>query len=260
MTAPLEARRVAYGPPGGPILVHDIDLTIASGEVVAVVGPNGAGKTTLLRLLAGDLAASTGTVAVMGDSVPTVPIERLALRRAMLAQRTTTDVPFTVGDVVAMGRHPHRRDAGNSAAVDHATVRSAMERTDVAHLEGRTFATLSGGEQTRVSLARVLAQDTPIVLLDEPTDGLDLHHQEQVMAEVARLGETGKAVVAVLHDLNHAARRATRIIVLHRGSAVADGPPGAVLTDRLLSDVYRQPIKVVPHPFRDCPLVLTTGT
>ncbi len=183
----------------------------------------------------------------------------LARRRAVLAQHQVTDIPFSAQAVVAMGRFPHRRDPENSAANDAAAVSAALERTAVAHLGERTFATLSGGEQTRVALARVLAQDTPLLLLDEPTTALDVRHEELVMRLAADLAAAGRAVVAVLHDLNAAAAYADRIVLMHAGRIRADGPPREVLDETLLSEVYEQALRVVDHPFRDCPLVLVAG-
>jgi len=155
-----------------------------------------------------------------------------------------------------MGRFPHRRDPANSSQRDAAAVQEAMERTDTLALVGRSYTTLSGGERTRVSLARVLAQETPIVLLDEPTTALDVAHQERIMAEAFALSRRDRSVVVVLHDLNSAAVHADRIVLMHEGTVVAEGEPREVLTASLLSDVYRQPLVVVDHPFRDVPWVL----
>ncbi len=241
---------------GGATLVDGVDFAVAGGELVCVIGPNGAGKTTLVRLLAGDLAPSAGRVTIDGRPVEGYPPEALALRRAVLSQHMLPDVPFSCRAVVAMGRFPHRRDPSNSAAQDDAAVADALARAGVTEFAERPFATLSGGEQTRVALARVLAQDAPLLLLDEPTTALDVHHEELVMQVVRELAGRGRAVVAVLHDLNTAAAYADRLVLMAGGRVRVAGPPAAVLDEALLSEVYAQPVRVVDHPFRDCPLVL----
>ena len=159
-----------------------------------------------------------------------------------------------------MGRHPHRR-AMIDADQHDAIVDSAMERTDVLHLARRIMSSLSSGEQQRVGLARVIAQETPVILLDEPTSSLDIGHQETVMRALRSLADDGTAIVVILHDINLAAAHSDRIMLLSAGQAAS--PPGfrlEVLTSERLSSVYRQPMRVVDHPHRSCPLVLTIGT
>ncbi len=165
-------------------------------------------------------------------------------------------MPFTVRDVVLMGRHPHRH--AQLDPVDHdQIVDAAMEQTDVAHLATRPITSLSTGERQRVGLARVLAQQTPVLLLDEPTSALDIGHQEAVMRLLSRTAASGTAVLAVLHDLNLAAAHADRVVLMEEGRVRSSGPAAAVLVDTTLTDVYRQPMRVIRHPDRDCPLVLT---
>ena len=251
----IEATRLTFRV-GDAVLVDSVSLVVAPGEVVAVVGPNGAGKSTLIGMIAGDLAPTNGTVTLAGEPTERMHPADMALKRSVLSQRNPTEVPFSVRAVVTFGRHPHRRDPDNSELRDRAAVDSALARTDITHLAGRVFATLSGGEQTRVSLARVLAQDAPAVLLDEPTTALDVAHQERIMAVAADLARGGRAILAVLHDLNAAARYADRVIVMTAGSIRAEGPPASVFTDELLTEVYGQPMRVIDHPFRPGPLVL----
>lgn len=243
----------------GVDLVHDVSLQAVPGELVTIIGPNGAGKSTVLRVASGELTATSGSVRLgeseIGDLLPS---ER-ARRRAAFLQGAATDVPFSVWDVVMMGRHPHRREPANSAAADQSAASAAMERTDVAHLAARSFSTLSAGEQTRVALARVLAQDTPLLLLDEPTTALDVGHDMMVMRILGDLAGAGRTVVTVLHDLNAAARHASRIVAMDNGAVVAAGSPEAVLQPDLLSSIYRHPMRVVPHPFEPGLLVLPVG-
>jgi iron complex transport system ATP-binding protein len=251
----IEAHGLTYRV-GDAVLVDGVDLVVRSGEMVAVVGPNGAGKSTLLGLLGGDLRPTEGSVRLAGDDAADLTDLELAERRALLGQSSPTDIPFTAAEVVSLGRHAHRRDPDNSAERDAAAVADALRRTDVTHLGHRVYATLSGGERTRVSLSRILAQETPIVLLDEPTTALDVAHEVRVMAEVAALAGAGRTVVAVLHDLNAAAAAAGRVVVMSEAKVVADGEPRAVLTPDLLEQVYRHPMRVMEHPLGDGVLIL----
>jgi len=253
----LSARGVTYRV-GRTALVDGVDLVGHRGEVIAIVGPNGAGKTTLLRLLAGDLLPEDGDITVDGNDTRSVAPLELAMARSVMRQGGASDIPFTALAVVEMGRHPHRTDEDASLESDHTAIRSAMERTDTMHLAGRVFATLSGGEQTRVVMARVFAQAAPVVLLDEPTTALDVAHQERVLSEMRQLAADGACVVAVLHDLNAAAFHADRIVLVVGGVVRAEGSPSDVLRAGVLTDVYGQDMTVVEHPTRGCPLVLIT--
>lgn len=255
MTMLLRARDLIFTVAETP-LVNGVSIDAEAGELIAVVGPNSAGKSTLLRLLAGELTPRSGRVTVGGGSVSRTQLGELALRRSYLGQHPPVDVPFTVREVVAMGRHPHRTRPDNTAAADDAAVDSALVTTDVAHLARRVYATLSGGEAQRVNIARVLAQDAPVALLDEPTAALDIGHREVVMRSLRSVADRGGAVVAVLHDLNLAAMFADRLLLLHDGKAVATGPPGDVLSEETLTRVYGHPVRVIDHPFRDSLLVL----
>lgn len=231
---------------GGRAVLHDVTLTVGVGELVALVGPNGAGKSTLLAVLAGDVPAATGTVEIDGDRLGSYSPIELALRRAVLPQQVTVGFPFTVDDVVRMGRAPWARTP--AAAGDDAAVDRAIADADIAHLVHRTFPTLSGGERARVALARALAQSTQLLLLDEPTAALDLHHQETILGVVRRRVDAGAGAVVVLHDLSLAAAYADRVVLLRGGAVVADGPPASVLRPDRLSDVYGHAVDVVPHP------------
>ena len=239
---------------GGRTVLRQVDLAVSVGEVVAVVGPNGAGKSTTVGLLAGDLPCAAGEVRLHGRPVGRWrPLER-AVRRAVLPQHTTVAFPFTVAEVVAMGRAPW---AGTPFALDdEAAVASAMAATGVTGFADRAFGTLSGGERARVALARVLAQRAPLLLLDEPTAALDLRHQDLVMKVAAEHARTGGGVLVVLHDLNLAALHADRLAVIADGEVVACGPPAEVMDPGLLSEVYQREIDVVAHPRTGTPLVL----
>jgi iron complex transport system ATP-binding protein len=240
---------------GEAILVDRVDFTADAGEILGIVGPNGAGKTTLLRMLAGDLVPSTGFARVKDIDPSRATPQDLAQLRAYLSPKGVTENPFSVRDTVAMGRHPHRRAMINAGEHD-AVVESAMQRTDVAHLATRAMSSLSTGELQRVGLARVIAQETSILLLDEPTSALDIGHQEKLMQVLRSLAREGTTIIVILHDINLAAAHTDRIMLLSAGRAIATGPPAEVLTSKRLSSVYRQPMEVIAHPHRDCPLVV----
>ncbi|MFE7551506.1 heme ABC transporter ATP-binding protein [Streptomyces gardneri] len=239
---------------GGRAVLDGVGIGVRAGEVLALVGPNGAGKSTLLAALAADLAPSAGEVRIGGRAAGDWPAGELALRRAVLPQAAALTFPFPVAEVVRMGRAPwagtEREDE------DEAAVAAAMAATEVEAFAGRPFSALSGGERARVALARVLAQRTGLLLLDEPTAALDLRHQELVLRVCRERAAAGDAVVVVLHDLGLAAAHADRVAVLHGGRIEAAGPPSEVLDARVLSRVYRQPVEVFPHPRTGVPLVV----
>nr|WP_231134168.1 heme ABC transporter ATP-binding protein [Motilibacter deserti] len=239
---------------GARAVLADVTLDVRSGEVLALVGPNGAGKSTLLGVLSGDREPDVGDVELLGRPVADWSVAQLSRRRAVLPQQVALAFPFTVSEVVRMGRRPW---AGTDAEDDDERVLAeAMAQTDVEQLAGRGFLSLSGGERGRVALARVLAQQTPLLLLDEPTAALDLHHVELVLQVARERASRGDAVVIVLHDLVTAAAHADRVAVLADGRVAACGPPAQVFTAELLTRVYSHPVEVLPHPRTGAPLVL----
>lgn len=246
MPAPvLQARGVSVVFDGTPI-VTDVDFELHAGQVLALVGPNGAGKSTLLSVLAGDIEPAAGTVLLQGEDLHGLKLAELARRRAVLLQEQRLSFPFTVGEVVAMGRTPWR--GRPEAGDDDAIVAQSLEIGDVTHLAHRLYPTLSGGEKGRASFARVLAQQTRVLMLDEPTAALDIRHQEAVLARARTQAEAGDAVVVVLHDLSLAAAYADEVAVLDGGRMRGHGAPREVFTSALLSEVYRYPIEVFDHP------------
>lgn len=240
---------------GTKALVHGVSFTLEPGSVTALVGPNGAGKSTMLSLLAGDLAPSTGRVLLAGTAATDWPPGRLALMRAVMMQHHKVQFAYTVEEIVAMARLPHPVRPDHDATI----IRRSLNLADIVALSGREVTTLSGGELARTVFARVLAQETPLLLLDEPTAALDLRHTELVMRALRDRAAGGDCVVTVVHDLNLAARYADRILMFGDGALVADGRPTEVLSAERIEEVYGQQVAVLPHPESDVPLVVPIG-
>ena len=242
MSLPLTAAGLAVEIDGVRLL-DAVDFSATPGRVHALIGPNGAGKSTLLAALAGDRAAASGTVHLGDTAVASQAPKALARLRAVLTQEHTVSFPFPVREIVAMGRHPW---AGSAAADDDDhEIDAAMAATDVSHLAARTVPSLSGGERARVALARIVAQRTPVLLLDEPTAALDLKHQEDVLRLARSLAASGHAVVMVVHDLSLAGAVADRVALLSRGALVSVGAPSEVLTAEAISEVYGLVVRVI---------------
>ena len=248
-----DAVTVHYSGATRPAL-EDASLTVRAGEVHALVGPNGAGKSTLFSVLAGDVTPTTGAVTLDGSRIDSIRPLELARRRAVLLQETRVSFPFTVEQVVRMGRAPWARTPAEDD--DDAAVAEALALTDLEALAHRPMPSLSGGERARASLARVLAQRVDVLLLDEPTAALDLRHQEDVLILARERAREGAAVAVVLHDLNAALAFADRATLLSGGRVVASGAPAAVLTAAAIEEVYRQRVDVFPHPATGVPLVV----
>ncbi|MFZ2172453.1 MAG: heme ABC transporter ATP-binding protein [Rhodococcus sp. (in: high G+C Gram-positive bacteria)] len=236
-----------------PVL-EQVSVDVRVGEVLVLVGPNGAGKSTLLAALSGDQPVQSGEVHLDDRNLTEWTMAGMAQRRAVLPQQNTVGFSFTARQVIAMGRTPWARTQRSSE--DEAAITEAMRLCDVEAFADRPFTALSGGERARVALARILAQRTETILLDEPTAALDLGHQETVMRLTRSRAEHGTAVVVVLHDLALASAYADRVIVLEKGRVAADGPPGDVLSEELLTRVYRHPVEVLAHPRTGAALVL----
>ena len=223
----------------GRSVLHDVSLSLPSGQLVALVGPNGAGKTTLLRALAG-LVSSTGTIEVGGDHLSSLSLRERAKRFGYLPQGHLVHWPLPAKDVVALGRYPHgATDPARLSPRDEQAVLRAMQATNVVEFSERPITELSGGERSRVALARVLAVEAPIVLADEPTASLDPRYQIDVMINLRGAADRGVLVVVVTHDLGLAARFADTILVLSDGRLVAQGKPAQALSEQVMADVFR---------------------
>jgi iron complex transport system ATP-binding protein len=224
---------------GGRAVVRDVSLSLASGHLVALVGPNGAGKTTLLRALAG-LVPSQGEVHVGGEALSSLRLSERARRFAYLPQGHVVHWPLPARDIVALGRYPHgATDPARLTPNDAEAVQRAMQATDVAGFGERRITELSGGERSRVALARVLAVEAPVMLADEPTASLDPRYQIDVMINLRHAADGGMLVIAVTHDLGLAARFADTVLVLSEGRLVSMGVPTEALSEKIMSDVFR---------------------
>lgn len=239
---------------GDATILDDVTMDVGYGRLLALVGPNGAGKSSLLSLLTGDRTPSSGVVRLDGRSVGDWSARELSRRRSVLLQSNQVAFSFSAGQVVAMGRTPWI--GTRRADDDDARCAEAVDRADVAHLLHRAYPSLSGGEKARVSLARVLAQDTPVVLLDEPTAALDLRHQEDVLRVARGLAREGRAVVVVLHDLSLAAAYADEVAMIDGGRLVARGEARTVLTAERVATVYGTPVRVFDDPDTGRPVIL----
>lgn len=259
----LRGLTLGYGPVSAPPIVEDLDLDVPAGRVTAIIGANGCGKSTLLRGLTRQLAPRAGSMEVLGRDAARVSARDYARTVALLPQHPVAPEGMTVAQLVARGRHPHRGLLGGRAAGDDAAIASALERTDLVELAEREAGTLSGGQRQRAWLALVLAQQTPVVLLDEPTSYLDLSHQVEVLDLVRALPDPrggGRAtVVAVLHELNLAARSADHIVAMAAGRVVAQGTPGEVIVPEVLAEVFGLDADVVADPLLGHPVVLPRG-
>ncbi|MFZ0887795.1 MAG: heme ABC transporter ATP-binding protein [Candidatus Binataceae bacterium] len=254
--AALRATEISAGY-GGRQVLHRVSLEVGFGELLAIVGPNGAGKSTILRLLAGSLEPWQGTIELLGK--PRADFDRRDLARnvATVAQDNVVAFPFTVLEVVLMGRAPHLGLLSFESARDLAIADNALETLGLTPLKARYVQELSGGERKRVVLARALAQEPKVALLDEPTAFLDLKHVAEIFAILKRLcAERGLAVIATLHDLNAAALYADRVLLLKDGAAVACGPPEQVFTAESLRAVYETEIYVGRNPATGALMVL----
>jgi iron complex transport system ATP-binding protein len=239
------ALSAGYGRSGaGRAVLEAISFEVGRGELVGVLGPNGAGKSTLVRAISGVLPRYDGSVRVLGDEVRALAPRELARRLAVVPQEPRFELPFTALEIVLLGRHPHLSGLAFESADDVAIARRALARVDAAALADRAIDELSAGERQRVVFARALAQEAPLLLLDEPASFLDLRHEVELFDRLRELAASGRAVVAVLHDLNLAAEYCDRLLLLKSGRVAAFGATGDVLTYANLKAVYETEVYV----------------
>lgn len=255
----LQAQQLSYRIGAEQYLFKEISFELIAGEVLAIIGPNGAGKTSLLKALVGDIKVQ-GDICYDGQPLSAWPSAERAQRLAILPQLSLLNFPYTVEEVVALGRTPH----ATGQQRDKQIVDTVLQQLDIAHLRKNLYTQLSGGEKQRTQLARVMAQISEpadqdkarYLFLDEPTASLDLGHQQQLMQGVQHFAQQGVAVVMVVHDINLAARYADRLLAMHKGSMLACGTAGEVVTEEIMSKLYQVDVNVMPHPETGKPVVL----
>ncbi len=238
------------------LVVHDLDLLVPSGEFTVVIGPNACGKSTTLKALARLLSPRQGSVLLDGVSISSQRTVDVARRIALLPQGAIVPEGITVVDLVCRGRFAHQRFLRRWSQADTEAVDQAMSRAGVISLAARAVDELSGGQRQRVWLAAALAQETPVLLLDEPTTYLDVSHQIEVLGLCRSLQAEGRTVVAVLHDLGHAARYATHLVAMRDGTVIAEGPPSEVLTEDLIARVFDLEARILTDPVDGSPIVV----
>lgn len=252
-----ESLTLAYGE---RTIIEDLDLQVPEGGITAIVGANGCGKSTLLRALARLIAPRAGRVVLDGKALHSRPTKEIARTLGLLPQSPLAPEGIAVADLVGRGRHPHQRMLARFTAHDYEVVARALAATGITEFADRSVDELSGGQRQRVWIAMALAQETDILLLDEPTTFLDLTHQVEVLDLLTDLNrEHGTTIVMVLHDMNLAARYADHLFALRDGRVVAAGRPGDVLTSELIRDVFDLDALVLPDPVSGTPMVLPRG-
>ena len=255
-TAPLLEASGIHVELGGQAILRDVEVTVRRGEVVGLVGPNGAGKSTLLRVVTGMLRPSAGAVAIEGDALGTLARRELAMRVAVVQQLPEAPPTMRVRDLVLLGRHPHLGLLARESRHDFDVVAEAMRRAGCDRFADRELGSLSGGERRRAFIARALAQEATLLLLDEPTSNLDAQAQVEILELVAELAAGGSGVLLIVHDLTLAAAYCDRVVLLDRGEVVAEGPPFDVVTAEHVQRVYGSGVTVLPHPVSGAPVVI----
>lgn len=251
MTLRTEKLTISYGTTK---VLDGVSLTLPVGKITALLGPNGCGKSTLLNCFSRLLMPQSGTVFLDDNPINTFSSRQFARRLALLPQHHLTPEGITVRELVSYGRNPWLPLWGRLCAQDNARVNVAMSQTQIHHLADRRLTDLSGGQRQRAFLAMVLAQDTPVVLLDEPTTYLDINHQVELMRLMGALRGQGKTVVAVLHDLNQASRYCDHLVVMANGHVMAQGTPEAVMNPGLLRSVFSVETEIHPEPISGRPM------
>ncbi|MDN3547784.1 heme ABC transporter ATP-binding protein [Mucilaginibacter aquaedulcis] len=242
-------------------ILDNVSFELRSGEMLAVIGANGAGKSTLLKLLCREVITTSGNIYFDKKHIDLYSIKELAQLRSVLPQHNTVSILFTVKELVLMGRYPYFENHPSTNDVE--IVHKVMNETGITHLAGRDYNTLSGGEQQRVQLARVIAQiyDRPnaVLFLDEPTNGLDLLYQQQILQLARDMANRGYTVVSILHDINFAARYADQILILKNGKMIAFGSPLEVVNCENIHDAFNIKVKLIECEGFKCPLVIPSG-
>jgi len=240
-------------------VVSDLTVSVPDGSFTVIIGPNACGKSTLLRGLSRLLAPQSGSVVLDGRAISAYPAKEVARRLGLLPQTAIAPEGITVADLIARGRYPHQGLIRRWSDADERAVDEALDATGTRELAPRLVDELSGGQRQRVWVAMVLAQQTDLLLLDEPTTFLDIAHQVELMELFGRLNRAGRTIVAVLHDLNHAARYASHIVAMRDGAIVAEGSPADVVTSQRVEEVFGLRNMVITDPVTGGPLVVPLG-
>lgn len=242
-------------------ILNEVSFQLPSGEMLAVIGANGAGKSTLLKLLCREMNAASGNILFNEKDINLYAIKELAQLRSVLTQHNTVSLLFTVKELVLMGRYPYFEH--HPSDHDLQVINEVMQETGITHLASRDYNTLSGGEQQRVQLARVIAQiyDRPnaFLFLDEPTNGLDLLYQQQILQLARNMADRGYTVISILHDINFASRYADKILILKNGQTVAFGQPTDVINCENIHEAFNIHVKLMECEGFKCPLVIPSG-
>ncbi|UPM53959.1 ABC transporter ATP-binding protein [Gottfriedia acidiceleris] len=241
------------------VISRNLSVQIPEGSFTVIVGPNGCGKSTLLRTLSNLLKPSEGQILLDGKAITSYKSKEVARKLGLLPQSSTAPDGITVANLIAHGRYPYQSLIRQWTDEDEAAVMSAMELTNTSDLSHRYVDELSGGQRQRVWVAMVLAQQTPMLLLDEPTTYLDIAHQIDLLELFKDLNQQGSTLVAVLHDLNHAARYADNIIAMRDGQVIAQGEPREIITAKLVKEVFGLKCMIIDDPIANTPLVVPLG-
>lgn len=245
---------------GERTIIDSLNLDIVPGKISSIVGPNGCGKSTLLRALARLLKPTSGQALIDATSLATFPGKELARVLGLLPQTPTAPEGIVVADLVGRGRHPHQGLMGRWSARDYEVVAQALEKTNTTELAERSIDELSGGQRQRVWIAMALAQETDILLLDEPTTYLDISNQLEVLDLLTDLNRSsGTTIVMVLHELGLAARYSDHLIAMNNGQVYAQGAPSEVITETMMRDVFHTEARIIPDPVSGAPLVMPMG-
>ena len=256
-TPRLAARSITLGY-GGRTICRDLSFEIQPGSFTVIIGPNACGKSTFLRALARLLTPAAGGVLLDGQDIARLPTRSVARRLGLLPQSFATPDGITVCELVGRGRYPHQSFLRQWSSADEEAVRAAMADTGVSDLAEQPIDTLSGGQRQQAWVAMALAQQTPLLLLDEPTTFLDIAHQIDLLNLFETLNRRGRTIVAVLHDLNQAARYASHLVAMKKGAIVADGTPDAIVTPAMIKTVFDLDCVVIADPITGSPLVVPT--
>ncbi len=241
-------------------VIKDLSFQLHSGELLGLLGPNGCGKTSIIKAVSRVLSPSAGRILLDGKELTRIPRNELARFMGVVPQNPYLPETFSVFEVVILGRNPYLGLFSGETARDIAVVWQAMERADITHLAKRRIGELSGGEKQRVTIARVLAQEPQVILMDEPTANLDISQQQDILDLISGMcGEKNIAGLIAIHDLNIAAQYCTRILMLKNGQMYAEGTPGEVITAENVREVFAAETTIYPHPENNLPVVLPNG-